>query len=233
MEEITFTFSKDIAKRGIAEMIGTAVLVFIGCGAALALGCDGAVVDGAYIGTALAFGIAVIAMAYSVGNVSGCHLNPAVSLAMLVDGRMGAGDCVAYIASQCAGAAIGCLPLSYLFGANCGFGANALVSGVDNPAMASLVIECALTFVFVFAILGVTDKEENSSVAGLVIGLVLTAVHLVGIHFTGTSVNPARSLLPAIFAGGDALAGAWVFVVAPLIGGALAALCYRAMTRDE
>lgn len=229
MSDTKSMFGEDIPGRCIAEAIGTAVLVFVGCGAALALGCNGAVADGAYVGTALAFGIAVIAMAYSVGNVSGCHLNPAVSLAMLVSGRMGTGDFLAYVASQCAGAAIGCVPLHYLFGGDCGFGANALAKGVADPLVASLLIECILTFVFVFAILGVTDKEENSPVAGLVIGLTLVGVHLVGIRFTGTSVNPARSLLPALFAGGDALACAWVFVVAPLVGGALAALCYKAI----
>lgn len=223
-------FSKDIAAKGLAEIIGTAVLVLVGCGTALVMGCNGASADGAYVGTAIAFGLAVMAMAYSVGNVSGCHLNPAVSLAMLIDGRMGLGDCLAYIVSQCAGAAAGCLPLLYLFGADSGLGTNALVAGAANPVMASLVVECLLTFVFVFTILGVTSKAENSNVAGLIIGLTLVAVHLVGIGLTGTSVNPARSLLPAIFAGGAALECAWVFVVGPLAGAALAAVCWKVLT---
>ena len=220
-------FSKDIMAKGIAEIVGTAVLVLVGCGTALAMGCNGASPDGAYVGTALAFGLAVMAMAYSVGNVSGCHLNPAVSLAMFIDGRMGLGDCLAYMLAQCAGAAVGCLPLAYLFGTGSGMGANALFNGAGDPVIASLVIECLLTFVFVFTILGVTSKSENSSVAGLIIGLTLVAVHLVGIGLTGTSVNPARSLLPAIFAGGSALSCAWVFVVGPLAGAALAAICWK------
>lgn len=224
-------FSKDIERKGLSEFVGTAVLVLVGCGTAIAMGCQGTVGDGAYVGTALAFGLAVTAMAYSVGKVSGCHLNPAVSIAMLVDGRMEAGDCVAYVASQLAGAAAGCLALAGLFGPDCGFGANALVDSslASDTIMASILVECLLTFVFVFTILGVTSDERDSSAAGIVIGLTLAAVHLVGIRFTGTSVNPARSLLPALFAGGEALEYAWVFVAGPVLGAVLAALCWRVL----
>ncbi len=213
-------------KKYIAEFIGTFVLVLFACGTAAAVGCSTVDPNVAYLLTALAFGLVIVAMAYSIGNVSGCHINPAVSIAMLVSGKMSVKDFVGYIVAQCAGAIAGAALLGYFLGFDCGFGANGLYNG---DVLKSLAIEVVLTFVFVLAILGVTSKVENSKVAGIVIGLTLTLVHIFGIHFTGTSVNPARSLGPAIFAGGDALSNVWVFIVAPLVGGVLAALVYKAI----
>ncbi len=213
-------------KKYIAEFIGTFVLVLFACGTAAAVGCATTDPNVAYLLTALAFGLVIVAMAYSIGNVSGCHINPAVSIAMLVSGKMSIKDFAGYVVAQCLGAIAGAALLGYFLGFDCGFGANGLY---DGDVLKSLAIEVVLTFVFVLAILGVTSKIENSKVAGIVIGLTLTLVHIFGIHFTGTSVNPARSLGPAIFAGGDALANVWVFIVAPLVGGVLAALVYKAI----
>ncbi len=213
-------------KKYIAEFIGTLVLVLFACGTAAAVGCSTLDPNVAYLLTALAFGLVIVAMAYSIGNVSGCHINPAVSIAMLVSGKMSIKDFVGYVVAQCAGAVAGAALLGYFLGFDCGFGANGLYNG---DILKSLAVEVVLTFVFVLAILGVTSKAENSKVAGIVIGLTLTLVHIFGIHFTGTSVNPARSLGPAIFAGGEALSNVWVFIVAPLAGGVLAALVYKAI----
>ena len=211
-------------KKYCAEFIGTLVLVLFACGAAAVLGCSGAEPNAAYLLTALAFGLVIVAMAYSIGNVSGCHINPAVSIAMLVSGRMSFKDFIGYIIAQFAGGIAGAAILMALIGTDKGLGANGLYQG--NIWM-SLLVECILTFVFVIAVLGVTSKENNNAVAGLVIGGTLTLVHIFGIYFTGTSVNPARSLGPAIFVGGDALTNVWVFIVAPLVGGLLAALVYK------
>ncbi len=211
-------------KKYIAEFIGTFVLVLFACGTAAALGCSTTDPNTAYIMTALAFGLVIVGMAYSVGNVSGCHINPAVSIAMLIDGRLSVKDFIGYIVAQFAGAIAGAAVLGALLGNDCGYGANGLYEG---NIWLSLLVEVILTFVFVFVILGVTSKPEYSNVAGLVIGLTLTLVHIFGIHFTGTSVNPARSFGPALFAGGDALANVWVFIAAPLVGGVLAALVFK------
>lgn len=213
-------------KKYIAEFIGTLVLVLFACGTAAAVGCSTVDPNVSYLLTALAFGLVIVAMAYSIGNVSGCHINPAVSIAMLVSGKMNIKDFVGYVVAQVLGAVAGSALLGYFLGFDCGFGANGLYNG---DIIKSLAIEVVLTFVFVLAILGVTSKLENSKVAGIVIGLTLTLVHIFGIHFTGTSVNPARSLGPAIFAGGEALSNVWVFIVAPLVGGVLAALVYKAI----
>ena len=180
---------------------------------------------GAYILTALAFGLVIVAMAYSIGNISGCHINPAVSLAMFVNKKMSLQDMLLYWCSQVVGACAGALLLSVFFDPELsGFGTN----GLFNDSVAkSFVIEGVLTFVFVLAILGVTSKIENGNIAGLVIGLTLTLVHILGIGFTGTSVNPARSVGPALFKGGEALENVRVFIVAPLVGAAFAAIIYR------
>ena len=213
-------------KKYLAEAIGTFVLVFIGCGTAALIGCD---VTGGYLATAFAFGLSIVAMAYSVGNVSGCHVNPAVSTAMFISGKLTAKDLGGYIVSQVIGALAAAGLLAAIIGRESGLGCNGLFEG---SIAKSLVIEIVLTFIFIFAILGVTSKVENGAVAGLVIGLTLTLVHILGIGLTGTSVNPARSLGPAIIAGGQSLAVVWVFIVAPLIGGALAAVCYKALASD-
>lgn len=210
-------------KKYIAEFIGTFVLVFFACGVAAIVGCD---TPGGYVATALAFGLVIVAMAYSIGNISGCHINPAVSIAMLVSGKMTVKDFIGYVIAQFAGATAGAALLCYFVDGNEVLGQNGLF---DDDILKSLLIEIVLTFVFVLAILGVTSKVENGNIAGLVIGLSLTLVHLFGIPFTGTSVNPARSFGPALLAGGSALGDVWVFIVAPLIGGVLAALVYKVL----
>ena len=212
-----------LSKKCIAECIGTFVLVFFGCGTAVAVKCSGMSPDAGYLMTALAFGLIIVAMAYSIGNISGCHINPAVSLAMLISHKMTPKEFGAYVGSQFIGAIIGGAFLSIFFDTKTGLGTNAIYA--DN-VWATLCIEIILTFVFIIAILGVTSKISNSSVAGIVIGLTLTLVHIFGIYFTGTSVNPARSFGPAIFVGGDAFVNVWMFIIAPLVGAALAAWLY-------
>lgn len=223
-------------KKYVAEFIGTMVLVLLGCGTAMLVGCDAAGGCG-YLLTALAFGLAIVAMAYSIGNISGCHVNPAVSLAMLISGEMGLVDFAGYVVAQILGAIAGTgilalvFSLGYLADMTGAYGANEL-NGVNGSFVAGLIIECLLTFIFVITIIGVTDKKANhGSFGGLVIGLTLTLVHILGIGFTGTSVNPARSLGPAIIAAingySEALIQVWVFIVGPLVGAALAALAYK------
>lgn len=216
-------------KKYIAEFIGTFVLVLFACGTAAVVGCSAENGTG-YLLTALAFGLVIVAMAYSIGNISGCHINPAVSIAMLVSGKMNIKDFIGYIVAQFLGATAGAAVLMALVGKESGLGANALYN--DSIGL-SILVEIILTFVFVIAILGVTSKVENGAVAGIVIGLSLTLVHILGISFTGTSVNPARSFGPALFVGGDALADVWVFIVAPLIGGILAALVYKFLASEK
>ncbi len=228
-------------KKYIAEFIGTAVLVILGCGTAMLVGCDAAA-GGGYILTALAFGLVIVGMAYCVGNISGCHINPAVSLGVLLSGGMDVKDFIGYVISQCLGAFAGALVLMAIFTSGGvtdmtgGFGSNGL-AGVNGSAVAGLLVEAVLTFIFVMTILGVTDKKANhGSFAGVVIGFTLTLVHILGIGLTGTSVNPARSLGPAIVAAfnGNAapLGCVWVFIVGPLVGAALAAVVYKALSSE-
>ncbi len=214
-------------KKYLAEFIGTFVLVLFGCGVAAVTGC--AVPEAGYVATALAFGLCIVAMAYSIGNISGCHVNPAVSLGCLLAGRMSGRDFVGYVIAQVLGAIAGAAVLMVLIGTEKGLGCNGLYEGSISL---SLLVEVILTFVFVLVILGVTSKIGNSKLAGLVIGLALVLIHLLGIPFTGTSVNPARSIGPALFMGGDALSCVWVFIVAPLVGGALAALVWKLLASD-
>ncbi len=216
-------------KKYIAEFIGTFVLVLFACGTAAVVGCSAENGTG-YLLTALAFGLVIVAMAYSIGNISGCHINPAVSIAMLVNGKMSGKDFIGYLIAQFTGATAGAAVLMALVGKESGLGANALYKG---DIWLSLLIEIILTFVFVIAILGVTSKESNGAVSGIVIGLSLTLVHILGISFTGTSVNPARSFGPALLLGGDALKNVWVFIAAPLIGGVLAAMTYRFLSSKK
>jgi aquaporin Z len=219
----------DTIKKMLAEFIGTAVLVIFGCGTAMTVGCSSEQGCG-YILTALAFGLVIVAMAYSIGNISGCHINPAVSIGMLVSGKMSVKDFVCYVIAQFLGAIAGAGVLKGVFSLagltdqTGALGSNGLAGG---SIAATIIIEIILTFVFVIAIIGVTSKVENSAVAGIVIGLTLTLVHILGIGLTGTSVNPARSFGPALLAGGESLANVWVFIVAPLVGGVLAALVYK------
>lgn len=225
-------------KKYIAEFFGTLVLVLFGCGTAVV---TGGLIGGTGAGTlgvvaiALAFGLAIVAAAYAIGHVSGCHVNPAVSLGMLVLGKLSAVDFIGYVVAQVLGglAGAGLLKLVVMnssalagvtgLGQN-GFGAE---SAMGLSMGGAILVEVILTFVFVLTIIGVTSSDKTSHMAGIVIGLTLTFVHILGIPLTGTSVNPARSLAPAIFVGGAALQQVWVFLVAPLVGAVLAALAYK------
>lgn len=223
-------------RKYIAEFIGTLILVLVGCGTVVGfttlageLGLGGSTLTLVSVVIALAFGISVIIAAYSVGNVSGAHLNPAVSLAMLIDGRMSVIDFVGYVVAQVLGAIVAAGMLVVFTGSRASLGTNGYgeASAMGTQAGPAFLIEVVLTFVFVLVILGVTAKAEFANIAGLVIGLSLMAVVIVGLPFTGASMNPARSLGPALLAGGEALAQVWLFILAPLVGGALAALVHR------
>lgn len=226
-------------KKFCAEFIGTFVLVLFACGTATVLNCS-AEARGAYILTALAFGLVIVAMAYSIGSVSGCHINPAVSLGVLLTGGMSFVDFIVYIVAQFAGATAGAAVLGFLVGFDTSLGCNGWFAASETFVGSwkrSLLIEVILTFVFVLVILAVTSKKKFEKIAGIVIGLTLTLVHIFGIYFTGTSVNPARSFGPALmkaFAGDPtALSKYWVFLVAPLVGGALAALVYKFLIKTK
>lgn len=210
----------------IAEFIGTLVLVLFGCGAA--------VLGGEHVGQlgiALAFGFAIVAMAYGIGPVSGCHVNPAVSLGVFVAGRMSARDMVVYWIAQFAGALAGAAILMMLAkdGAASGLGRNGWGAGYlgEYSMQAALIFEIVFTAIFVVVILGVTGDKGQGAFAGLAIGITLAVIHIVGIQVTGVSVNPARSFGPAVLAGGQALSQLWLFVVAPAIGAMVGALLYR------
>ena len=225
-------------KRYISELFGTMVLVLFGCGSAAIAG---SVLGN--VGIALAFGLSIVAMAYVIGDISGCHINPAVSIGMWIDGRLETKDLVMYIVFQCIGAIIGIGLLAVIInsaptlggytatglGQN-GFGA---ASSVGLNVTGAIIVEIILTFVFVFTVLGVTKKAENGAVAGIVIGLTLAFVHIMGIPLTGTSVNPARSIAPALFIGGQALQQVWVFIVAPIIGAIIAGTLFKGLTSED
>ncbi len=223
-------------KKYLAEFLGTFVLVVFACGTAIVTGCG---VEGGWLLTALAFGLVIVAMAYSIGNISGCHINPAVSIAMLISKKLSVKDFIGYVIAQFAGGLAGAGVLAIFFDPKGAFATNRLVTDGMPIDFAStgigvtILAEVLLTFVFVFAILGVTSKVENGAVAGIVIGLSLTLVHIIGIGLTGTSVNPARSFGVALLQGGEALKNVWIFIVAPLAGGALAAIVWKFLSCKE
>ena len=226
---------KETIKKCICEFIGTAVLVLFGCGTA-------ALTDGSPIPTSFAFGLSIVAMAYVIGNVSGCHINPAVSLAMLINKKMTLMEFAFYLISQLLGAIAGSAILYGIMScselldvAELGLGANGFgeASLAKLNMIGAIIVEVILTFVFIYTILGVTSDSKKSSVAGIVIGLTLTFVHILGIPLTGTSVNPARSLAPAIFLQGEALKQVWVFVVGPFVGSALASLVFMFVNKEK
>ena len=227
-------------KKYLAEMIGTMVLVLMGCGVAVSLNCSSDCADTAnaatVIGTAFAFGLSVVAMAYTIGGISGCHINPAITLGVFLSKRMSGRDAGMYMLFQVIGALIGSF-LLWLLTSNTesltGTGANDLQNGVT--AVGGLLAEVFFTFVFVLVVLGTTARTNGatSGFAGLAIGLSLVLVHLVCIRYTGTSVNPARSIGPALFQGGSALANLWIFIVGPFVGAALAAMVWRAIDPDK
>ena len=216
-------------KKYFAEMVGTFVLTLLGCGTAMFLGCN---TPAGVVGTAVAFGLAVVAMAYTIGGISGCHINPAITLGVALSGRMSWKDACGYWCGQVIGGIIAGAMLMLFANVVAapdltgGLGTNG-VANAGGP-MGACLVEVIATFIFVLVVLGTTDAKVGAgNLAGLAIGLSLILIHLVCINLTGTSVNPARSIGPAIFAGGQALADLWVFIVAPLIGGALAACVWK------
>lgn len=223
-------------KKYLAEMVGTMVLVLMGCGVAVSLGCNPIDNIPAVVGTAFAFGLAVVAMAYTIGGISGCHINPAITLGVFLSGRMSGKDAIGYVCGQVVGAFIGSALLAVLT-ANVpgldGTGANDLQANVT--ALGGLLAEIIFTCVFVLVVLGTTAKTNGATnnFAGLAIGLSLVLVHLVCIRYTGTSVNPARSIAPAVFEGGTALTNLWIFIVGPLVGAACAAGIWKMIEPEE
>ena len=222
-------------KKYLAELFGTMVLVLMGCGAAIFNGGCGSTAQ--VLTVAFAFGLSVVAMAHAVGGVSGCHINPAITLGVWLSGRISGKDAVMYMVFQVLGALIGS-SLLYLLTQNIAMdyatttGANALASGVSVAG--GVLAEIIFTFVFVLVVLGATDEKKGAgNLAGLAIGLTLVLVHIVCIPITGTSVNPARSIAPALFEGGAALSQLWIFIVAPMIGAALSALVWRILSYDK
>ena len=223
-------------KKYLAEMFGTMVLVLMGCGVAVSLGCDPVANIPAVVGTAFAFGLSVVAMAYTIGGISGCHINPAITLGCFLSGRMSGKDAGMYMLFQVIGAFIGSAILWLLVGNVSGMegtGANDLQAGVST--VGGVLAEIVFTFVFVLVVLGATSKTNGATnnFAGLAIGLTLILVHLVCIRYTGTSVNPARSIAPAVFQGGTALANLWIFIVGPFVGAVLASMVWKAIETDK
>ncbi|MEO9897870.1 MAG: aquaporin Z [Paracoccaceae bacterium] len=223
-------------KKPLAEFIGTFTLVLFGCGAAVIAGADIGLT-----GISFAFGLALIGMAYSIGNVSGCHINPAVSLGMVAAGRMTIAEAVPYMIAQVAGAVAGAFVLmliatgkaDYSVAEN-GLGQNGWGTGYlgEYSMIAAFIFEVVATFLFMVVILGATGAGAPAAMAGLAIGLALVVIHLVGINVTGVSVNPARSIGPALFAGAGALSQLWLFIVAPIIGAVLAGILFKSGLLD-
>lgn len=224
-----------LSSKFIAEMLGTMVLVLMGCGSAVIAGSDGTTGVG-LLGISFAFGLSVVSMAYAIGHISGCHINPAISVAMVVAGRMKAKEAAFYVVAQVLGAILGAGILFLIFSNHPGFvmkpwalGANGWGTGYldEYNTTAAFVAEFIFTFIFLLVILGSTStKNINGGFAGLAIGLSLVLIHIVGIKVTGVSVNPARSIGPAVFAGGEALSQLWLFLIAPILGGVVAAFVH-------
>lgn len=216
-------------------MVGTMVLTLLGCGTAVSLNCGSDIAS--VVGTAMAFGLAVVAMAYAIGGVSGCHINPAITLGCLLSKRISGKDAAMYMIFQVIGAVIGSailFALTYYDQAQAGGTLTGANSCGAHGLVAGLIAEIVLTCIFVLVVLGATDEKKGAgNFAGLAIGLSLILIHLVGIHYTGTSVNPARSIGPAIFQGGQALSELWVFIVGPFAGAAIAAGIWKIIGSEE
>lgn len=224
-------------KKILAEFIGTFTLVLFGCGAAVLAGSGTVGVDAVgQLGIAFAFGLAIVAMAYGIGPVSGCHVNPAVSFGAFLAGRMKMDEMFRYWAAQVVGAIAGAGVLYLIASGKAGYslaenglGANGWGAGYlgEYSLGAALLFEVVATFLFLVVILGATGEKAPAAMAGLSIGLTLAVIHIIGIQITGVSVNPARSIGPALFVGGSALAQLWLFLVAPLVGGGAAGLLFK------
>jgi aquaporin Z len=224
-------------KKYAAELIGTFSLVLFGCGSAVIAGMSATGPNGiGLLGISIAFGFAVVAMAYAIGGISGCHINPAVTIGVLTAGKMTVKDAVGYVVAQCLGAVLGAAVLYLIASGRPGFvmpawglGANGWGEGYlgNYGVLSAFVIEAVMTFLFLFVILATTSKFGNNAMAGLAIGVTLMLIHLVAIPVTGTSVNPARSLGPALLSGGKALSQLWLFFVAPITGAVVSALVWK------
>lgn len=227
-----------IMKKYIAEMLGTMVLVLMGCGSAVFAGSVSGTVGAGVgtIGVALAFGLSVVAMAYTIGRISGCHINPAITLGVFLSGRMNKKDAGMYMLFQIIGAVIGSLILYLLvfWGTHGGPTETGANSFADGMMLQAFIAEVVFTFIFVLVVLGSTDEKEGAgNFAGLAIGLTLVLVHIVCIPITGTSVNPARSIGPALFEGGKALSQLWLFIIAPFVGAALSAAVWKLLSSRD
>lgn len=221
-------------KKYLAEMIGTMVLVLMGCGAAVFAGAGQPFAAVGTLGVAFAFGLSVLAMAYSIGKISGCHINPAITLGLFLSKKISGKDAGMYMLFQVIGAILGSSIL-YLLAKDSGStttftGANGFAEGAMVTAF---IAEAVFTFIFVLVVLGVTSKGANNEFAGVAIGLALVLVHIVCIPITGTSVNPARSIGPAIFQGGEALSQLWLFIVAPFVGAAISAVVWKFIDTEK
>ncbi len=223
-------------KKYIAECLGTFALTFLGCGTAVALGCGSDTAS--VVGTAIAFGLSVVAMAYAIGGISGCHINPAITFGVFLNGGISGKDACGYVVGQVIGAIIAAAVLAGIVSTA---GTDAIITTATGAntanygAVNGLIVEIVLTCAFVFVVLGATSKTNGATnnFAGLAIGLTLILIHLVGIHFTGTSVNPARSIGPALFQQGQALSDLWIFIVGPLVGAALSVILWKIVEPKE
>ncbi len=228
-------------KKYICEFIGTMILVLFGCGTAVMVSNGASSLNGGDVITiALAFGLSIVALAYVIGNISGCHVNPAVSFALFLDKRMSGSELIKYVIAQILGAIAGAGVLAFIINSVFNLG-DFTVTGLGQNGfgkysinmLGAFIVETILTFIFIFTILGVTKDKKYSSVSGIVIGLTLAFVHLFGIKLTGTSVNPARSIGPALLLGGDALKQVWLFILAPMFGSAIAAFVFRFLNNEK
>ncbi|GAB6121278.1 MIP family channel protein [Dysgonomonas termitidis] len=219
-------------KKYLAEMIGTMVLVLMGCGAAVFAGTGQPFASVGTLGVAFAFGLAVLAMVYTIGKVSGCHINPAITLGLLLSKKISAKDAGLYMIFQVIGAIVGSAIL-YVLAKDSGSTTTLTGANGYTDLLPAFVAETVFTFIFVLVVLGVTSKGANNQFAGVAIGLTLVLVHIVCIPITGTSVNPARSIGPAIFQGAEALSQLWLFIVAPFLGAAISAVVWKVIDTEQ
>ncbi len=215
-------------KKYVAEMVGTMILVLMGCGSAVFAGVTQPFASIGTLGVAFAFGLSVLAMVYTIGKVSGCHINPAITLGVWLSKRMSSKDAIMYMIFQVIGAIIGSAIL-YVLAKDSGSTTTLTGANGYSNAVTAFVAETVFTFIFVLVVLGVTSKGANNQFAGIAIGLTLVLVHIVCIPVTGTSVNPARSIGPALFQGGEAISQLWLFVIAPFLGGAIASIVWKVL----
>lgn len=219
-------------KKYLAEMIGTMVLVLMGCGSAVFAGAVQPFASVGTLGVAFAFGLAVLTMVYTIGKISGCHINPAITLGMLLSKRISGKDAGMYMVFQVIGAIIGSSIL-YILAKDSGSVTTFTGANGYTNVLPAFVAETVFTFIFLLVVLGSTSKGANTKFAGIAIGLALVLIHIVCIPITGTSVNPARSIGPALFQGGEALSQLWLFIVAPFLGAVIAAVVWKGIDTEE